>query len=95
MKGYQRSFEVLEAKIDKLVSGNEELKSINKTLEEENITLLNTIKDQQNLIKELENKINVIKIKNSLELDKDPINAKSKVNEMLREIDRCIALLDQ
>ncbi len=85
----------LEQKIKRLVERNKELESINNELEEEHKTLLETIREQKKLISQLEDKNKILKITKTLELDKDPINAKFKINEMLREIDKCIALLDK
>jgi hypothetical protein len=56
--------------------------------------LQKTISEQKNTIIELENKIKILKITKSLEKGKENIDAKLKINEMLREIDKCIGMLN-
>lgn len=61
----------------------------NKILELQKINI-----DQQQSIIQLEEKIKFIKITKSLEKGKENIDAKQKINEMLREIDKCIGMLN-
>jgi len=61
----------------------------NKVLELQKIN-----SDQQQSIIQLEEKIKFIKITKSLEKGKENIDAKQKINEMLREIDKCIGMLN-
>ncbi len=52
------------------------------------------VNDQKKTIIELEDRIKILKITKSLEKGKENIDAKLKINEMLREIDKCIGMLN-
>ncbi len=72
-------------------------------------TVINTNKEQENKIHELENKINqqnkeiedisqkikLIKLSKSIENKRDLTETKLKINELVREIDNCINLLNK
>jgi hypothetical protein len=53
------------------------------------------IEGQKNTIKNLEEKIKVQKITKTLEYGKDTYQTKLKINELVREIDKSIALLNK
>jgi hypothetical protein len=62
----------------------------------ENENLKNEFAKKQEVVKELEEKIKVIKISNLVSSDdEDKKKTKQKINEYVREIDRCIALLNK
>ncbi len=52
------------------------------------------VSEQKKTINELEDKIKILKITKSLEKGKENIDAKLKINEMLREIDKCIGMIN-
>jgi len=95
MDTFEAKIKELEQKINKLIERNKELEAVQVQLEEEIKGRIATQKGQNEVIKQLEDKNKLLKITKTLELGKDPINAKFKINEMLREIDKCIALLDK
>ena len=85
----------IEYKLRKLIDKNESLKkelqqTIQQHKESEQIT-----DNQHKRIIELENNINLLKIAKSLEPGKGTVEAKVKINELVREIDRCIGLLNK
>jgi len=85
----------IEYKLRKLVDRHESLK---KELQQqkEKITGLEQITDQQlKTINQLEENINILKIAKSLEPGKGTVEARTKINELVREIDRCIGLLNK
>jgi hypothetical protein len=85
----------IEYKLRKLLDKNESLK---KEVDKNNqhIADLEQLTDNQTKkIIELENNINLIKIAKSLEPGKGTVEAKVKINELVREIDRCIGLLNK
>ena len=85
----------IEYKLRKLVDRHESLK---KELQQqkEKITGLEQITDQQlKTINQLEKNINILKIAKSLEPGKGTVEARTKINELVREIDRCIGLLNK
>ena len=56
--------------------------------------LKETIGAQKNMIRQLEEKIKLLKISKTLESKEGNVEAKLKINELVREIDRCIGLLN-
>ena len=85
----------IEKKVELLVSQLDNLKS-------ENELLTNQIKDLEKIINkkniELESltkKIETIKISKTIEDGQEKVEVKKKINEILREIDRCVGLLNR
>lgn len=59
------------------------------------IQTLKTINEQQKeTIKQLEEKIKLLKITKALEQKEGSVEAKLKINELLREIEKCIRLIN-
>ncbi len=85
----------IEYKLRKLIANNVNLKIENKLLSEKNNEFLKTIENQNKIIKELEEKNKVLKIVKSIEKSTNSFDQKIKINEMLREIDKCIGLLNK
>jgi hypothetical protein len=63
-------------------------------LKARNNKLLNEIEELKLSVKQLEYKNKIIKIAKALEGKQETTNAKLKINELLREVDRCIGLLN-
>jgi hypothetical protein len=84
----------LEYKIKKIVDLQNQILNENKKIKQEIHDKKNIIEDQKVIIKNLEEKIKVLRIAKTLEAGKDNNQAKLKINEIVREIDKCIALLN-
>jgi hypothetical protein len=85
----------IEYKLRKLVDNHKLLKT-ELQIRTERINELEHITDQQHkTIKQLEENINLLKIAKSLEPGKGTVEARTKINELVREIDRCIGLLNK
>lgn len=84
----------IEDKILKIISINKKL----KIEYEQKINEINTLKanlaEQEKLIQALENKLEIVKTARSLESKEGAVEAKAKINDLLREIDKCIGLLN-
>lgn len=84
----------IEYKVRKLL----EIKKINSekiiALTDQNLKLSENIEEQKLYINKLKNQIEKIKIAKSLESSDGSIEAKTKINELVREIDKCIGLLN-
>jgi predicted RNase H-like nuclease (RuvC/YqgF family) len=84
----------IEDKILKIISINKKL----KFEYEQKINEINTLKanlaEQEKLIQALENKLEIVKTARSLESKEGAVEAKAKINDLLREIDKCIGLLN-
>ncbi len=68
----------------------------NKLLQKEKEELKQTIEEKEKKIKEIENKYNTLKLAKTLTAaNQDVSGVKGKINKLVREIDKCIALLNQ
>ena len=85
----------IEYKLRKLIDKNESLKKEQQLSLQHNTELKQLTENQHKKIIELENNINLLKIAKSLEPGKGTVEAKVKINELVREIDRCIGLLNK
>ena len=86
----------LEVKINKLISLQIQLKKDNQRLLGENSELLDTIKLKDYEVKDLHSKYENLKLaKQLVSGGEDTHDAKLKVNRIVREIDKCIALLNK
>ncbi len=86
----------LSEKINVIISLYEKTKNDKINLENKNKELTKDCKTKQQKIEELENKYNNLKVAKSLSSDsgeKDEV--KTKINRLVREIDKCIAQLNQ
>jgi len=85
----------IEQKIHHLLKNQAELTLRNSTLETKCNDMDQIINHQKQKILELENKINVLKISGGFSSGKDSTKAKLVINELVRDIDKCIGLLNQ
>lgn len=86
----------LRSKIEKLVHLHSKLKDDNKKLAAEKQALVKKISEREESVKKLEE--DAIKLKLALTLNKSTeqtTDIKLKINELVREIDKCIALLNR
>jgi len=86
----------LEDKFRKLVSLLDQLKDENNSLLKEKEELINAVELKDNEIKDLQGKYEHLKLAKLLVTGSEDIHsAKLKVNKIVREIDKCIALLNK
>lgn len=86
----------IRAKVEKLLEENRLLKEENAKLSKTQSGLEKTIELQKNTISELIERNKLIKLAKNLSLSgSDSFDVKIKINEMVREIDRCIDLLNE
>jgi len=89
-------FNSLEEKIKKIIDLHDQLKSENHRLLTENNELSENLKLKDNEIKALQTKHEHLKLAKLLSTKgEDSHDAKLKVNRIVREIDKCIALLNK
>ncbi len=85
----------LRFRIEKLISLYEAEKSKNSVLQENNTILQRQLFEKDNEIEELQVKYNNLRLAKTLTGDGDDSHeAKIKINRIVREIDKCIALLN-
>lgn len=83
----------LKTKIEKLVALHQELKKENEQLISDKKDLQNIIDEQKNTIETLQKNNLEIEQSKSEEQNKIVSDTKVKINELVQEIDDCIALL--
>ena len=94
-QGYEELV-LLNRKIDDLVNNFNSLKEENRNLKTRNEALNSTLRDHEEEMKELEKKYDRIKLSGALLGEgENATEAKRRINELMREIDKCIALLDR
>lgn len=85
----------LENKLKNLVDLHQNLKEKNKRLINENEELKKIIEDKNNTIIKLRDKNNIDIIAKQLGRSTKNKETRSKINELVRDIDNCIALLNK
>ena len=85
----------IEFKLRKLIEQNNQLKIENAQLLKTKEELSNLIENQKKIINKSEEKYKVLKIAKSLESSSNSFDQKIKINEILREVDKCIGLLNK
>jgi uncharacterized coiled-coil DUF342 family protein len=95
MENVAKMITSIEFKVKRLIEKHNEIKENLRQYQNE-IQELKTINDlHQKTIDELKNKIKLLKIAKSTEAKEGAVDAKLKINEMVREIDKCIGLLNR
>ena len=87
----------IEKKVSDIANQRNHYKSQVVNLNNEITNLSNQLKSKESQIEELEQKYKIMKLAKSLEGGEQENNKdlKLKINEMVREIDKCIALLNK
>ena len=94
-EGYEE-LKILNRKLDELFNKYNNLKIGYKDLRTGNETLKSKLHDRDDRIKELELKYERIKLSGALLGDGENAGeAKKKITELVREIDKCVALLNR
>jgi chromosome segregation ATPase len=94
-QGYEELI-ILNRKLDELVNHYNYLKSELTNLRHGNEELKAALQDREVRIKELELKYERVKLSGALLGESDnALEAKRKISELVREIDRCVALLNR
>lgn len=83
----------LKQKIEKLVTLHGQLKSENDRLTAENTTIKKQIEEQKQEIEKLKNINDQLQNSKNEEQTQLIVNTKTQINELVQEIDNCIALL--
>lgn len=85
----------IEIKMNKLIDKYNQLKIENTNLLKNNNDLQLVLDEKNNKILDLQNKVKLMNIAKNVDRDKDEIKStRLKINEYVREIDKCIALLN-
>ena len=96
MVAVEVNLEELKVKVQRIINSHLELSRENKNLKLYNHELRQKVEEQKNKISELEDKNKVIKLGQAINgngSDQNARDMKLKINEYIREIDKCLALL--
>jgi predicted nuclease with TOPRIM domain len=86
----------IEEKVKKLIARLTQIQLEKSDLQMNNDALNVKLQEQEKQIVELQDKVKLINISKSVDVDKEDVKAtRSKINEYVREIDKCIALLNK
>ena len=89
--------ENIEKKVSKLIQLYQSVQKEKEEILTESNKLTSDLSDKEETIKRLEEKIKLLRITKSVSTQDDVRNKESrqKINEYVREIDKCIALLNK
>ena len=91
----KKIIENIDLKINKLINLYNQTKIDNLNLQKNNEMLKVLLEKKENNLKELEEKIKLMNISKSVDSSQGDVKAtRLKINEYVREIDKCIALLN-
>lgn len=82
-------------KLKKLIANHNHLIKENSELKQEQKSLIENLENQKNLIEQLKEKNRNLKISKSVKLEEGNEDVKNKIDELVREIDKCIGLLNK
>lgn len=97
MDNYLEQLDKIYRKAEQLAEGYDKLKADKLELKTENEKLIALLKEQGEQIEQLEHELKVVKVAKQLSAfpDEDRTEMKKKINEFIKEIDKCVALLNQ
>ena len=83
-------------KVCKLIEKGNQLKAEKKSLQQDNDTLDAQLQEKKKQIVALQDKVKLMNISKSVDVSKQEVKeTRLKINEYVREIDKCIALLNK
>ncbi len=83
-------------KVGKLIEKANQLKAEKKRLQQDNDTLDAQLQEKKKQIVALQDKVKLMNISKSVDVSKQEVKeTRLKINEYVREIDKCIALLNK
>ena len=86
----------IEAKIGKLIDKSNQTQLERLNLQKSNNALTAKLEQKEKEIVALQDKVKLMSISRSVDVTKEDVKAtKLKINEYVREIDKCIALLNK
>ena len=96
MNELEQKLWTFEVSLKDVIQKLEDLKQENTRLQGEIITLTSQIQDQKNLTKDLEENNKRVKLAVTMsQMGSNPVDMKTQLDTYIKEIDRCIALLNE
>jgi predicted RNase H-like nuclease (RuvC/YqgF family) len=84
----------IEDKLRKIAEQQSYLRETSENYRKENQELKKIIKERTEIIRILEEKIETLKITKTIETKEGAVEAKERITKLVREIDKCIGLLN-
>lgn len=96
MDEYRAKIEQIIKRTERLVSQHDQLKQELAEVQEENRQLKEQLKAREEKMGELGHELSVVKVAKQLSAfpEEEKVELKKKINEFIREIDKCVALLN-
>ena len=94
MFDFETTLSGIEDKIRQLIEQNDKLKGQVMQLKEQNEEQAEIIKQQEKNISQLKEETQILKIRNTLVQKGDSAEIKLKINQMIRNIDKSLSLLN-
>src|SRR5215212_4313333 len=88
-------FNTLNEKLQQLLKQHHRLQRENEKLKEELATAKNKELETEHRIEEIQQQVNIMKISSGDMSDKDKKEFEKKINQYIREIDKCISFLSR
>lgn len=86
----------IELKVGKLIAKYDQVNAEKLDLQRNNITLKARLREKESQIVALQDKVKLMNISKSVDASKEEVKStRLKINEYVREIDKCIALLNK
>ncbi len=86
----------IELKLEKLIIAYKKVQQEKSDLQIDNNALAVKLQEKEEQTLALQDKVKLMSISKSVDINKDGVKAtRSKINEYVREIDKCIALLNK
>ena len=98
MSSYASRLIVIHKQVKELLEENARLKNDKNDLNSINLAMKKALEDKNKAIEDLTQKIQTLKLAKSISGDEKPqetTELKRKINDYIKEIDRCIALLNE
>jgi hypothetical protein len=91
----KENLQKLEEKIRQLADNHQKIKTEKDLLIRQSVTQLKIIEEQKEEIENLKKQVQALKIAKSVESIQETGRVKDKIQDLVREIDRCIELLNK
>lgn len=86
----------IEVKLGRLIANYKQIREDKLVLKQENEILIATLASKSKEVLDLQEKIKLMNISKSIDVSKQEVKeTRLKINEYVREIDKCIALLNK
>lgn len=98
MSNYASRLIVIQQQVERLLEENTRLKNDKNDLNSVNLALNKELEAKNEAIEDLTQKLQTLKLAKSISGDEKPqetTELKRKINDYIKEIDRCIALLNE